>query len=273
MSNLKNQLANKAGGTATKKQPQTMQDWIKVMEPQIKKALPSVITAERFTRMALTAISTNPKLAECTPESFMGALMNAAQLGLEPNTPLGQAYLIPYGKSVQFQVGYKGLMELAQRSGQFKSIYAHTVYENDEFEVEYGLTQNIVHKPNFDDRGKPIGFYAVYKLTNGGENFVFMTQREVEEFGKAKSKTFNNGPWKTDFEAMAKKTVLKQLLKYAPIKVEFQREIAQDATIKTEIAEDMTEVPEEMVEAEYEVVEQNTMAEDADLKGTPFETK
>lgn len=78
------------------KQPQTIKQWITSMQPEIEKALPSVITAERFTRMALTAISTNPKLAECTPKSFMAALMQAAQLGLEPNTPLGQAYLVPY---------------------------------------------------------------------------------------------------------------------------------------------------------------------------------
>ena len=130
MSNLKNELAKKANNSVTdgNKEPQTIKDWIKVMEPAIKKALPSVITPERFTRMALTAISVNPKLAECTPKSFMGSLMNAAQLGLEPNTPLGQAYLIPYknkgNMEVQFQIGYKGLIELAYRSGEFANIYA-----------------------------------------------------------------------------------------------------------------------------------------------------
>ncbi len=118
MSSVKNQLAKKANTEVQKgRKPETIKDWIKAMEPEIKKALPSVITPERFTRMALTAISVNPKLAECTPQSFMGALMNAAQLGLEPNTPLGQAYLIPYENKrkikgewtkvpeVQFQLG------------------------------------------------------------------------------------------------------------------------------------------------------------------------
>lgn len=107
-----NKLAAKAnnGAVTENKQPQSIKDWIVAMKPQIEAALPSVITPERFTRMALTAISSNPKLAKCTPKSFMGALMNAAQLGLEPNTPLNQAYLIPYKNKkeiyeAQFQIG------------------------------------------------------------------------------------------------------------------------------------------------------------------------
>ena len=97
MSDVKNKLAAKAtANVAQKKGPQNIKQWIVTMKPQIEAALPSVITQERFTRMALTAVSSNPKLADCTPQSFMGALMQAAQLGLEPNTPLGQAYLIPF---------------------------------------------------------------------------------------------------------------------------------------------------------------------------------
>ena len=110
MSDVKSTLQNKATKeVATTKEPKTIKHYITAMEPAIKKALPEVITPERFTRMAMTAISMNPKLQECTPQSFMGALMNAAQLGLEPNTPLGQAYLIPFkNKGVmeaQFQLG------------------------------------------------------------------------------------------------------------------------------------------------------------------------
>ena len=121
----------------------TIQQYIKSMEGEIKRALPSVITPERFTRMVLSALSTNPKLAACTPKSFLGAMMSAAQLGLEPNTPLGQAYLIPYRNKgvdeVQFQIGYKGLVDLAYRSGEVEVVQAQTVYENDKFECEYGL--------------------------------------------------------------------------------------------------------------------------------------
>lgn len=101
---IQSQVAN-----TNNKAGKTIQDYVKAMEGEIKKALPSVITPERFTRMTLSAISTNPKLAQCTPRSFLGAMMSAAQLGLEPNTPLGQAYLIPYKNKgvdeVQFQIG------------------------------------------------------------------------------------------------------------------------------------------------------------------------
>ena len=129
----KNEVAKSGNGN-------TMQAYIKKMEGEIAKALPSVITPERFTRITLSALSTNPQLAQTTPKSFLGAMMTAAQLGLEPNTPLGQAYLIPYkNKGVlecQFQLGYKGLVDLAYRSGQISIIQAHTVRSNDDFEYE-----------------------------------------------------------------------------------------------------------------------------------------
>lgn len=142
----------------------SMQGLIQAMEPQIKKALPSVITPERFTRMVLTALSSTPKLQTCTPQSFLGAMMQAAQLGVEPNTPLGQAYLIPYGSVCQFQLGYKGLIDLAYRSGEVSSIQAHEVHENDKFEYELGLEPKLRHVPAKADRGPVVWYYAVLKL-------------------------------------------------------------------------------------------------------------
>ena len=114
--NLKEELAKQAEIPAPAlKKSMSIADLIKAMEPQIKRALPSTITPERFTRIALSALNTTPKLKECTQMSFLSALMNAAQLGLEPNTSLGQAYLIPYKNKgvyeVQFQIGYKGLLD------------------------------------------------------------------------------------------------------------------------------------------------------------------
>ena len=116
---VKEELAKKAesmAGANKLKRSMSIADLIKAMLPEIKKALPDVITPERFTRMALSALNTTPKLQECTQMSFLAALMNAAQLGLEPNTPLGQAYLIPYNNKgvleCQFQIGYKGLIDL-----------------------------------------------------------------------------------------------------------------------------------------------------------------
>lgn len=252
-----NKLAAKAnsGAVAENKQPKNMKDWIVAMKPQIEAALPSVITPERFTRMALTAVSSNPKLANCTPKSFMGALMNAAQLGLEPNTPLGQAYLIPYKNKgvdeVQFQIGYKGLVELAHRSGEFKNIEARVVYENDTFEYEYGLEPKLVHKPAMKDRGKPIYYYAVFTLVNGGFGFEVMSKEDIDihknKYSQAAGSKYS--PWNTSYDSMAKKTALKQVLKYAPIKTEFARKINEDETIKSEISNDMGDIMPEETEA------------------------
>lgn len=224
----------------------TMQGLIQAMEPQIRKALPSVITPERFTRMVLTALSSTPKLQTCTPQSFLGAMMQAAQLGVEPNTPLGQAYLIPYGNVCQFQLGYKGLIDLAYRSGEVSSIQAHEVHENDVFEYEYGLEPKLKHIPAQKDRGNVIMYYAVLKLKNGGVGFEVMSREDVETFSRKKSKAFNNGPWQTDFDEMAKKTVLKKVLKYAPLKTEFARAVATDETVKSTLSDNMADEPNEV---------------------------
>lgn len=238
----------------------SIQQWIVAMKPQIEKALPSVITPDRFSRMTLTAVSTNPELGECTPASFCGAMMQAAQLGLEPNTPLGQAYLIPFKNNkkgvveAQFQLGYKGMLELAHRSGQFKNIEARVVYENDQFEYEYGLEPKLTHKPAMTGRGKPIYYYAVFTLVNGGFGFEVMSKEDVEEHRRAYSKA-RFSPWNTAFDEMAKKTVLKKVLKYAPIRTEFARELTADETIKTELSDDMVSMPTEPIDVDIEVVD------------------
>lgn len=219
---------------AQKKQASiTMKDWIKKYEGQIAKALPSVITPERFTRIATTAVAMNPELGKCTPASFIGALMTAAQLGLEVNTPLGQAYLIPYNnyktgqKEAQFQIGYKGLIELAYRSGDIEQISAEEVYENDEFEFELGFDTSIKHKPALKGRGELIGVYALYKLKSGGKGVCYMSVEDINNFRKKYSKA-KSSPWDTSFEAMAKKTCLKQVLKYAPLKSDFARAMTNE---------------------------------------------
>lgn len=224
----------------------SMQGLIQAMEPQIRKALPSVITPERFTRMVLTALSSTPKLQTCTPQSFLGAMMQAAQLGVEPNTPLGQAYLIPYGNVCQFQLGYKGFIDLAYRSGEVSSIQAHEVHENDTFEYEYGLEPKLKHVPAQKDRGNVIMYYAVLKLKNGGIGFEVMSREDVERFAMKKSKAYRSGPWQTDFDEMAKKTVLKKVLKYAPLKTEFARAVATDETVKSTLSDHMADEPNEI---------------------------
>ena len=181
------------------------------MEGQIKKALPSVLTPERFTRMVMTALSTKPELQQCTPESFLGAMMQAAQLGVEPNTPLGQAYLIPYRNKgrleCQFQLGYKGLLDLAYRSGEVSVVDAQAVHENDEFSYEYGLDPKLKFKPSLKDRGPVIAYYAMFKTKDGGYNFAVMSREDVENHAKQYSKAAATGysPWTSNFDAMAKK--------------------------------------------------------------------
>lgn len=266
---LKNAIVEKKEVSAV----QAMGDLLKRMHAQIEKALPSVITPERFTRIALTAYSRNEKLQECTAESFLGSMMQAAQLGVEPNTPLGQAYLIPYRNrgvmEVQFQLGYRGMIDLAYRSGEVQNIQAHEVYENDTFEYELGLNPKLRHVPALKDRGDVILYYAVFKLTNGGVGFEVMSKEDVEAFAKKKSKTYGTGPWQSDFDAMAKKTLVKRLLKFAPLKSDFIRAVTTDETIKSGISENMADLPDETVtiDAETTIPTENADYEEIPMPG------
>ena len=239
----------------------TMRDYVGKMSGAIEQALPTVITPERFTRMVFTALSTNPKLNSCTPDSFVGAMMTAAQLGVEPNTALGQAYIIPYsnhGKlEAQFQLGYKGLIDLAYRSGEVSVIQAHEVYENDTFEYELGMDPKLKHVPATKNRGKVIAYYAMFKTKDGGYGFEVMSREDVEAHAQKYSKAYNahSSPWKSNFDEMAKKTVLKKVLKYAPLKSDFARAVVQDSTIKHGIDKDMSAVPDTTIYAEYEITD------------------
>lgn len=232
-------MAVKQNGIVVKQQataanaPQDLNALVRRMAPAFKRALPSVMTAERFTRIALTALNSNPALAKCSQKSFLGSLMNAAQLGLEPNTPLGHAYLIPYKGECTFQIGYKGLIDLARRSDDISVVSAKIVYKNDDFTCEFGLNPILRHKPFLNgDRGEVVTYYAYYKTKDGGFDAEVMSRSDAENHGIKYSKAYNNGPWSTAFDEMAKKTVLKKVLKYAPLKSEFFSALSTDgATI------------------------------------------
>lgn len=257
--NISAQLANKAGAPAVADKPKTVFDIIQSMEKEFKRALPEQVGVQRFVRVAITVVRTNPNLMKCDGMSIVAALMQSAQLGLEPNTPLGQAYVIPYKNKriingqttwvdeAQFQIGYKGLITLALRTGEYKAIYAHEVYANDEFEYSYGLDKNLHHVPADEPIGEPVKYYAVYHLKNGGYDFVVWSKTRIDYHAKKYSKAVqkdHNSPWKTDYDGMAKKTVLKEVLKYAPKSIEFAQQLAADETIKREVPEnsDMSEV-------------------------------
>lgn len=265
---MEKNLIQKQGGqmSAAKAEKKAMQAYIKAMAPAIKKALPSVITPERFTRMVLSALSSTPKLADCSPKSFLAAMMTAAQLGVEPNTALGQAYLLPYRNhgqmECQFQLGYKGLIDLAYRSGEVSVIQAHTVYENDVFEYELGMDPKLRHVPAKADRGEAVAYYAMFKTKDGGYGFEVMSVDDVQRHAQRYSKSYGSGssPWRSNFDEMAKKTVLKRALKYAPLKSDFVRGVAQDETIKAELSDEMYAVPDETVfEAEGEEIDSTSV--------------
>lgn len=250
-----NEVKDLLAGKATKPEERkaltknmNMADMIKALEPELKKALPAVITPERFTRIALSALNTTPKLAECSKITVLSALMNSAQLGLEVNTPLGQAYLIPYNNKgqleCQFQIGYKGLLDLAYRNPQVQTIQAQTVYENDEFDYELGLNSRLYHHPTLGDRGEVKCYYALYKLQNGGFGFEVMSKADIDAYAQRYSKAADSkySPWTTNYDAMAKKTVIKQLLKYAPLRSDLQKAMSMDESIKQDFSVDMSEV-------------------------------
>lgn len=191
--------------------------------------------------------------------------MQAAQLGVEPNTPLGQAYLIPYKNKgtleCQFQLGYKGLIDLTYRSGEVRDIQAHEVHENDEFEYELGLEPKLRHVPATSNRGAVIAYYAVFHTKDGGYGFEVMSAEDIRNHAKKYSQAYgsNYSPWAKNFDEMAKKTVLKKCLKYAPLKTEFVREMSSDGTIKKDIAKNVSDVPDEMdyINTEAETVPDN----------------
>lgn len=206
---------------------------VRRMGPEITRALPKHVTADRMARIVMTAIRSTPKLAECSPESFLGSVMQCAQLGLEPNTPLGHAYLLPYWNKNQRSyecsliTGYQGMIELAMRSGRVSSIFAHAVRECDHFRYELGLNPTVEHIPaDIGNREEiPISYvYAVARIKDADPVFVVMSKAQVDA-RRARSASGKKGfsPWETDYEAMALKTAVRTLFKWMPKSSEIAR--------------------------------------------------
>lgn len=196
---------------------------------EIQSALPEHCNADRFRRAVLTALNKTPKLLNCTQASFTNAMMNCSELGLEPNGR--EAHLIPYGNQCQLIVDYKGLIKLAYQSRTISSIYANCVYEGDEF--DYATCDHIPHgwridtddKP--DDRGKMIGAFVVIHNKDGSVHRERMTFDEIEAIRK-RSKAGSSGPWKTDFDEMAKKTVFRRASKWIQLSPHVERAMEFD---------------------------------------------
>lgn len=243
---LKAIATGKTGAVATASdKPKTIAGLLN--DPKIKEqmalALPKHMTAERLARIALTEVRKVPKLATCDQASFLGAIMQCAALGLEPGGALGHCYLIPFENrrkgvtEVQFIVGYRGMLDLARRSGQILSLEARAVYEADRFSVALGLEPKLTHEPAWDadERGQLRFVYAVAKLKDGGTQFEVMSRKEIERvrdasqgYQTALRYDKKDSPWMAHFDEMAKKTVLRRLFKYLPVSIEIQRAVGLD---------------------------------------------
>jgi recombination protein RecT len=205
-------------------------------QEQLGKALPSFLKADKFTRMCRTELKQNLNLQQCDPLSVTGALIQSAELGLVPASILGQVYLIPRfnrkkGKTqCQMMVGYRGMLELARRSGQVKTIHAFIVYANDTFKIKYGFSPRIDHIPSTENRGDFKCVYAVATLKSGEKQFEMMTRQEVLQIKTQAKKSDNDLQtiWEDHFDEMARKTVIRRLFKYLPVSLEMNQAVGLD---------------------------------------------
>ncbi len=200
----------------------------KGFQSQMALALPKTLTPERLTRVVMTECRKTPALLKTSRESFLGAVLQCAQLGIEPGSALGHAYLIPYGNQCNLIIGYRGMIDLARRSGQIVSLHAYCVHAKDDFSYELGLHPDIHHIPSAEaDRGPVTYVYAVAQLQGGGVQFEVMSRAEVEAI-RSSSKAGRSGPWVTHWDEMAKKTVIRRLFKLLPVSIEIARAVETD---------------------------------------------
>lgn len=208
--------------------------------------LPQHMTADRFLRVTMNALRTTPKLMDCTVESLFAASLACAQLGLEPNTPLGHVYLIPFANKrkgiteVQVIIGYQGFVKLARQSGEMQTIAAQPVFELDDYGFDYMNPEQSYHRPYMKgDRGAVIGAWALARFKDGGMAFEFMPRSDIDRirdgsqgyrsamrFAKPGEKP--NTPWATSYDQMAAKTAIRRLAKRLPLSIEMATAIAMD---------------------------------------------
>lgn len=217
---------------------------------ELAKMIPKHLTLDRLLKVATIAATTTPALAKCDIPSLVAAIGQCAQMGLEPNTVLGQAYLVPFNtkrkvngvdtwvNSVQVIVGYRGYIDLARRSGQITSLSSHEVRENDHFDYAYGLVERLEHVPAKKNRGEIVAFYAVAHLKDGGHVFEVMSREEVEAIREqsqgwqqsVKYKKTDSNLWTKHFAEMGRKTAIRRIAKYLPLSVELQTAIESDGS-------------------------------------------
>jgi len=214
--------------------PKTLRDWVMgpVMKSQLALALPKFFTPERFARIAATQMTKNPKILDCTQASIASCLLDCAQLGIEPDGR--KAHLIPYGNTCTLIIDYKGLVALARRSGEIADIHADIVCANDRFKCSFGTNGTLEHEPNYEDRGPVTKVYSFAKLKDGSCSYEVMSIQEIEAI-RNRSKAKGSGPWITDWNEMAKKTVFRRHSKWLPVSSEFQEAIDKDYDVPIDI--------------------------------------
>lgn len=196
----------------------------------IANALPEHLNAKKMARVVITAITRTPKLLDCNPMTVMNAVIEASQLGLMPDGVLGHGYIVPYKTTAVFIPGYKGLLDLARRSGEIAWVQARLVFENDEFDYQYGMDPKLHHVParvSAKEPGKFIAAYGIAKYKTGEFHFEVMHRDEIDDIRK-RSRAGNDGPWVTDYNEMARKTVIRRLCKFLPLNPEYQALVARD---------------------------------------------
>jgi len=267
----------------------TLEKWVQAnmgqFQEQIQKALPRNIGYTNMASIAMNILRADPNLQKCTPISFICAVLQSAQLQLEPNTPLGHCYIIPYWNSkikryeAQWQIGYKGILEMGYRTNEIIEIDAEKVFAGDQFDWQLGTDKFISHKPveanwKYDEKtGQPIvtHYYAIFKTTRGVTKFVVWTKEQIikhmNRFSPAAKKDAFS-PWRTTPDLMAQKTTLRDLMRYAPLSPQDRRVLEQDQTVKKEISDKMIDV-----KPVYQFDPDNTKGmEDVNFEGETTET-
>jgi recombination protein RecT len=212
----------------------TVRDMLKENKGALRESLAKIMDVEAFSRIALGELRTNPALLDCDPKSLMSSIGKAAELGLVVGSAMGGAYLVPYKANAQLIIGYRGLIALARRSGEILSLTAHVVHEKDVFELELGLEEKLRHIPTTEqDPGPMVCAYAVAKLNGGGLQFEVMSRSQIDAI-RARSRASSNGPWVTDYEEMARKTVVRRLAKYLPMAIQMADALAADQDVPAE---------------------------------------
>lgn len=252
------------------RKPMTLAQQIDRMEPEFQRAMPQGAEARQLVRDAQTALRQVKDLAKCEPATVLGALMTCSQLGLRPGV-LGQAYLLPFWDNrdkvhkAQLVIGYKGLLSLVYRSGMVETVAARIVYENDEFLLEYGLgADTLIHRPpaGFGDRGRPVAYYAIARMKDGGYAITDPMGVEAMQKHAAKhSKAAKFGPWKDHFDQMALKTMLRKLCQTLPQSTEIAQAVMHDGAVRADTTPAAVDQTPDYVEGE--VIEGDNLDEQA----------